>query len=185
MDCKVSSKQEMTAAEWDARFLSAKVSFCLEQSLHSLATTFNESQKEIKAFRPLFISIYNVYVYCIYIIIYVLLMTLISCSVRCLMASVRGLYLFCAPCKARSLMYAASMIYIYLYIHIEVSVQAGRVTKRYSWRKAEESNAVDQKNNSGSAARLAGRGLPLRNRYGLGRIQGHLQSTSVTFSHMD
>mmetsp|Transcript_35104 Transcript_35104/g.81816 ORF Transcript_35104/g.81816 Transcript_35104/m.81816 type:complete len:1394 (+) Transcript_35104:3-4184(+) len=37
---------EMTSAEWDARFLSAKVSFCLEQSLRSLAMTFAETQKD-------------------------------------------------------------------------------------------------------------------------------------------
>ncbi|OLQ03071.1 hypothetical protein AK812_SmicGene14021 [Symbiodinium microadriaticum] len=36
----------MTSAEWDARFLSAKVSFCLEQSLRSLAMTFAETQKD-------------------------------------------------------------------------------------------------------------------------------------------
>jgi len=39
---------DMTTAEWDARFLSAKVSFCLEQSLHSLASTFLETQKDSK-----------------------------------------------------------------------------------------------------------------------------------------
>eukprot|EP00435_Cladocopium_sp_Y103_P033056 s2059_g8.t1 len=48
---------DMTLAEWDARFLSAKVSYCLErkfragreQSLHSLASTFLETQKDVKA----------------------------------------------------------------------------------------------------------------------------------------
>lgn len=40
---------DMTMAEWDARFLSAKVSYCLEQSLHSLASTFLETQKDVKA----------------------------------------------------------------------------------------------------------------------------------------
>ncbi|CAK9118338.1 unnamed protein product [Durusdinium trenchii] len=44
----LSDLPEMSAAEWDARFLSAKVSYCLEQALHSLATTFSESQKELK-----------------------------------------------------------------------------------------------------------------------------------------
>ncbi|CAJ1392707.1 unnamed protein product [Effrenium voratum] len=37
----------MQTTEWDARFLSAKVSYCLEQALRSLGTTFEESQKDV------------------------------------------------------------------------------------------------------------------------------------------